>query len=200
MTIEEKIQIELEFLKKYPNDILNSWDESHHDLPQIIEENNYQIGVEIGVAYGGHVESILTKTKVLKIYGIDPYKNYSDYDGDTQNFEQLKLDDIYDMVTKRLSFYGNRFELIREFSHDCVSRFDDNSLDFVYIDGNHYEDYVKRDIDNWWPKIKLGGVISGHDYNHPSIPHLTTCVNQFFSKIDLQVIDLNNHNWCVIKK
>ena len=200
MTIEEKNKIEFDFLEKYPSDILTSWDTSHYDLPKIIKDNNYKIGVEIGVAYGGHSESILMNSDVEKLYGIDPYKNYKDYEGDTQNFEQKKLDDIHDMVVGRLSYYNNRFELIRDYSDNCIDKFVDDSLDFVYIDGNHFEDYVRRDVFSWWPKVRVGGILSGHDYDHPAFPYVTTCVNQFFSELGIEVINLGNHNWCVYKK
>jgi len=199
ITLEEKIKIETDFLHKYPNDILTSWDSSHYDIPNIINENNYKIGVEIGVAYGGHCESILKNTNVQKLFGIDPYLNYNEYNGDL-NFEQNKHDDIYNLVKNRLSYYGEKFELIRDFSENCFGLFEDGSLDFVYIDGNHFEDYIKKDIEIWWPKIKNGGIISGHDYHHPYFPSVTYEVNNFFKNIGIDVQYLGNHNWCVIKK
>ena len=38
------------------------------------------------------------------------------------------------------------------------------SLDFVYIDGNHHFDFVMQDIIEWSKKVRAGGVVSGHDY------------------------------------
>jgi len=54
--------------------------------------------------------------------------------------------------------------MIRALSEDVVDTFADGSLDFIYIDGNHAYEYVKRDIEIWWPKLKKGGLFSGHDY------------------------------------
>ena len=54
---------------------------------------------------------------------------------------------------------------------DAVKDFDDESLDFVYIDGNHLYPAVKKDIDLWWPKVKAGGVMGGHDYDIVSSSH-----------------------------
>jgi hypothetical protein len=42
--------------------------------------------------------------------------------------------------------------------------FEDNSLDFVYIDANHTYEGVKEDIKYWYPKVKPGGLLLGHDY------------------------------------
>ena len=47
---------------------------------------------------------------------------------------------------------------------DAVNRFEDNSLDFVYIDANHTEPFVTQDITEWSKKVRPGGVVSGHDY------------------------------------
>lgn len=199
ISIEEKNRIEKEFLEKYPNDILTAWDNSHYDVPRIINENGYKTAVEIGVAYGGHSEMILLNTKIEKLYGVDPYKNYSEYDGDCQNFEQRKQDDVHEMVSSRLSYYGGRFELLRDYSDNVLDKFKDESLDIVYIDGNHFEEFIKRDVSNWWKKVRVGGVLSGHDYDHPSFP-VTSIVNDFFMNLNLDVINLGNHNWCVYKK
>jgi cephalosporin hydroxylase len=42
--------------------------------------------------------------------------------------------------------------------------FENNSLDFVYIDANHAYNYVVQDIELWYPKVKKGGYLCGHDY------------------------------------
>ena len=47
---------------------------------------------------------------------------------------------------------------------DALDDFEDNSLDFVYIDGNHTLPFIAMDIFGWEQKIRKGGIISGHDY------------------------------------
>jgi hypothetical protein len=200
ITLDEKNKIEEEFLKKYPSsDALIAWADSHDKIPNIINEYGYKIGVEIGVAYGGHSESILKNTNIEKLYGIDPYFNYEGYEGDGQCKEQDVMDDIYDFVKKRLSFYDERYELIRELSNVGVEKFSDNSLDFVYIDGNHFEEYFKQDVNDWWPKIKEGGVLCGHDYDHYLFPEITNYVNFFSKNLNLELFKLGTHVWMIKK-
>lgn len=55
-------------------------------------------------------------------------------------------------------------ELHRDFSDRAVKDFPDNYFDWIYIDGNHYYDFVKRDLELYFPKIKKGGYITGDDY------------------------------------
>ena len=49
-------------------------------------------------------------------------------------------------------------------SQDAVGKFEDSTLDAVYIDGDHRKHAFIADVRAYWPKIKLGGVIAGHDY------------------------------------
>ena len=63
--------------------------------------------------------------------------------------------------TKSLKDYINT---IVECSYVAPKYFEDESLDFVFLDADHGYDVVKRDILSWFPKVKIGGVIAGHDY------------------------------------
>jgi predicted O-methyltransferase YrrM len=54
---------------------------------------------------------------------------------------------------------------IRLESTTAASLYEDSSLDFVFIDATHEEADVNRDLDAWLPKVKSGGIISGHDYS-----------------------------------
>jgi predicted O-methyltransferase YrrM len=85
----------------------------------------------------------------------------------------------YNFVTNRLNKVGcNHFvELIKSDSCSAASLFENESLDFVFIDGNHWYDYVKKDIEAWLPKIKKGGIISGHDYEENGV---STAVREIF--------------------
>jgi len=55
--------------------------------------------------------------------------------------------------------------LIRKSSSDAAKEFEQESVDLVFIDANHSYESVKNDIDLWLPKVKRGGVLSGHDYS-----------------------------------
>lgn len=59
--------------------------------------------------------------------------------------------------------------------------FADGSLDFVYIDGNHTRESVLEDCRAWWPKIKPGGTLAGHDYD-VHFPEVVAAVTEFFGR------------------
>jgi SAM-dependent methyltransferase len=129
-------------------------------LADLIHELDFQVAVEVGVAGGWYSNQIMQRNPQLKLYGVDPwvpYRGYNDYTR-TSTFSKLE-DSAHDLLDK----YPN-YEFIKEFSVDALKRFEDNSLDFVFIDANHGDPYVTQDITNWYKKVRPGGILAGHDY------------------------------------
>ena len=119
---------------------------------------NKKIIVEIGTDTGNLAEFILKNNQECHLFCIDPYLNYPEYE-DTLN---LTSNDIkFNNVKDRLNVYSNRITFIRKFSHDALSDIPD--ADFIYIDGNHKYKYVLEDLNDWYPKLKSGGIIIGDD-------------------------------------
>lgn len=151
MTISEGIK-----LKGRPANIPGA---IRDDFPDFFKEQGFKTGVEVGVFEGDYTE-VLAKSG-LQIYGVDPWLDYEEYVYGRRN--QDKLDGRYEKTIKRLAPYKN-VTILREMSMDAVKRFDDYELDFVYIDGNHRFKYIAEDLCEWAPKLKMGGVLCGHDY------------------------------------
>ena len=130
------------------------------DLAEWLHDLDFKIGVEVGIAEGEYSEIICKANPQMKIYGVDPYEPYEGYT-DYQTAEEFKV--AYQEAVGRLKHFPN-YVFIKEFSMDALKRFDDKSLDFVYIDANHANPYVTWDIEGWSKKVKRGGIVSGHDY------------------------------------
>jgi hypothetical protein len=145
----------IDFIQKNNNriDIPNV---GREDLPQFFKDMGFKVGAEIGVERGLFSESICKKG--LKLYAIDPWIAYKKRNHISQN----EFDHIYEEAKKRLKSYD--CTIIRKTSLDAAKDFEDESLDFVYIDGAHDFKNVTDDINIWSKKIRKGGVISGHDY------------------------------------
>lgn len=140
--------------------------ENRGDLAVSILKNlkNDSVGVEVGVFMGNWSSRVLEGTNVGKIYQIDPYKNFPDKEyRDGINY-RYDLDSIFKKAQNKLSKYKGRYEFLIGTSDDFIQKFEDNSLDFVYIDGNHMFEYVKYDIELWYPKVKKGGLLLGDDF------------------------------------
>jgi len=76
--------------------------------------------------------------------------------------------------------YGDRFVLIRDFSDNVVDQFADGSLDFIFIDGLHTYEQLTIDCNNYYSKVKTGGIFSGHDFR--VIPGVNKAVLEFAAK------------------
>lgn len=152
---------------------------SRDDLPGFFKEMGYKVGAEIGVDKGEFSQKFCQAG--LRLFAIDPWKSYNDYQ-DSRG--QQRLDSIYQNVKSLLAPYPN-CQIIRKTSMEAVNSFDDNSLDFVYIDGNHQLKYVTEDIVEWSHKVRPGGVICGHDYIYTNprtqagICHVIYAVNAY---------------------
>jgi len=121
--------------------------------------------VEIGVQQGGFSAHILSKTNPKKLYLVDcwEYQNPLVYDDPETNVENAVQERYYRDTRKRFSG-DRRVTIVRKYSKDALSMFKDESIDWVYIDANHGYLAAKEDIALWWPKVKKGGFLAGHDY------------------------------------
>ncbi len=81
-----------------------------------------------------------------------------------QNDQFVKSGTLYDKFISNTERVKHIITPIRGDSVSVASQYADDSLDFVFIDGDHRYEYVKADIEAWLPKMKLGSVLAGHDY------------------------------------
>ena len=129
------------------------------ELPKFFKEMGFTIGAEVGVYKGEYAE--LFCKEGLKLFAVDPWHSYGGA-GRTQKVQE-RQDFLYGHASRLLSKYSD-CTVIRKTSEDAVKHFKDNSLDFVYIDGDHSFSHVAHDIQQWAYKVRKGGIVAGHDY------------------------------------
>lgn len=139
------------------------------DLGRWFAEWGFTRGAEIGVWRGDYSQELLSLNPRLHLYGVDPWRVHAAYRDHTR---QYKLDNSYEMAKAAVAPYGDRCTLIRDFSVSGAKVIPNGSLDFVYIDGNHRYECVVEDLAAWIPKVRVGGIISGHDYAWLADKHL----------------------------
>jgi len=135
------------------------------ELGSALEDIENTVMVEIGSYKGESTLMFASSFAFDTIYSIDPLVGMSN-----------NIQEEFNQNTKLFKGNGTgigdiKVEHIKEYSFDAVERFKDESLDFVYIDGDHSFDNVARDILLYLPKIKKTGFIGGHDYSpeHPGV-------------------------------
>lgn len=129
-------------------------------MATLFGELGFQYGAEIGVCDGTYSQILCEAITDVQLFGVDPYDSYKEY-------TDFKLKSTFQRLEKeakeRLDCYDYHF--IKKYSMDAVREFKDEGLDFVYIDANHEYPFVLEDITEWTKKVKLGGIVAGHDYD-----------------------------------
>ena len=177
-----------------------------YDRPAIqFIANNFKnrglTGVEIGVYRGDNAVYIMNTLNIKKLYLVDPYLEYDGYKNSPgwEKRVQNDFNNFYKIAAAKMAPFKRNAEFIRKKSEDAVTDIHDE-LDFVYIDGNHDYEFVKKDIELYYPLIKQGGVISGDNLGMPGVQR---AVIEFVEKQDLEIHGAGwaqGYEWLAVKK
>lgn len=128
-------------------------------LPDIWRDAGYKKGIEIGVWRGYFSEQILKNMPDAHLHLIDPWEVY-EHSHRTEDGQRRD----YQRTLERLAPYNGRFTVHKEFSQNVANLFEKESLDFIFIDGDHSFEGCVLDLINYVPKVRKGGMIAVHDY------------------------------------
>lgn len=138
-----------------------NWDPLHgcFIIADLIKRFSCKAIAEIGVCAGHTAAEILDRNELSVYYMIDPWV-WQDTSGTGYTGEIA-----YQQVVK--AFMEPCVKIMRMTSLEASCLTPDNSLDLAFIDAVHDYKNIRQDLSLWWPKVRKGGVLSGHDYNHP---------------------------------
>ena len=170
----------------------------------------YAVAAEIGVAYGGFSLLALENATPKEYHMVDCWKHQDGaYEKDPCNLSQRDFDKVYKSVLEKFNSYecedGTRPDVTihRKYSRDAVTSFPDNYFDWVYIDADHTYKGIKADLGLWWPKVKPGGFLAGHDYHEKaSWVQVKKAVDEFLKDNDLKLEFISTArypDWAVAK-
>lgn len=142
---------------------VNSIFNNREDLPKFLNKLNLTTkGVELGSFKGEFAKTILSGWKG-KLFMVDVWRPMSDEEYDDISNHKNHID-AYSIAMDNIKGFETRGFMLRMDGSEASKLFADESLDFVYIDANHTYEAVKEDLNNWYRKVKSGGLIMGHDY------------------------------------
>lgn len=162
---------------------------SGYGIGLLIKDMVNPVGCEIGLAEGFTTEFFLNINSTLTLYAIDPFANYIDWNGYNLNERER----VGEEFLRRTQKFGDRLKFIRKYSDDAVSDIPDNSLDFIFIDGLHTYEQVSKDMMNYYPKVKKGGIFAGHDFT--LIQCINDAVTDFAVHKDKQILTTECDVW-----
>jgi hypothetical protein len=164
------------------------------DRIELLKEFPKHIRVaEIGVASGEYSESLFSVLEPEVLCLVDCWKALSHDEDPVHNWGQEVFDNMYREVIKKFAKHNN-VRVIKECSKEAALLFPDQYFDVVYVDANHTYPGVSADLEVWLPKVKIGGIIAGHDYfcGAPDKPWtqyfgIVPAVNEFIKKHNLTI-------------
>lgn len=125
------------------------------------------IGIEMGVWTGHNLAHLLDVCENIKyMYGIDPYLPYQDWN---RYIGEDVMQNAYETALQNLAHFPTRCELLKMTSQTASQKFQDKSIDFIFIDGDHSFECCYQDLNLWYNKIRPGGLFSGHDFSLPGV-------------------------------
>lgn len=130
----------------------------------------------------------------IEFYCVDTWEGCDDQKG-IEDVEVMKSGQLYDIFIKNIEPVKEYIVPIRKASLEAVNDFEDNSLDFVFIDASHAYLDVKEDLKAWWPKVKKGGVFAGHDYKHWA--GVKKAVDEFAVNNNLKASGVSKGSWLI---
>lgn len=130
------------------------------------------VGVEVGV-FAGELSRLLLERPDLMLNMVDSWVEHSkdseyaktDFHGGLNTDQQ---EAYYKMACNAVEFAGDRAVIHRMDSAEAAKKFENGSLDFIFLDADHTPEGIEKDLLAWLPKLKPEGVFSGHDYDHPN--------------------------------
>lgn len=140
-------------------------------LAKLVPSNG--TGIELGVATGYFSDALLHCSSLKRLFSIDAWADHHD------SAEYL-------LAIRRLARHGNRSVVLRMFFEDAIHLFEDESVDFIYLDAYaHTGQENGKLITDWWNKLRPGGLFAGHDYD-PRWPQTVKAVDDFCTRRGLE--------------
>jgi predicted O-methyltransferase YrrM len=119
-------------------------------------------GAEVGVWCGPNAEALLSVFPNLHLLLVD---TYVDEGQPNALISKYTAAEAREMASKAVQPYDGRYTWMIQPSVEAAALVPDGDLDFVFIDADHQYEPVKEDIEAWYPKVRNGGIVAGHDYS-----------------------------------
>lgn len=163
------------------------YERPHTDIiRKIIRQSRVKRYCEIGVYCGENVNAVINTCPTLKeVVLVDAYNKIK---GSQWFYKEDYILKNAKAIAHRLLDKDKRVRWLEQESVIASSKFKDNYFDMVFIDADHKYEKIKQDILSWYPKIKKGGIISGHDYTINKFG-VAKAVNELFDEKNIVLYD-----------
>lgn len=152
--------------------------------------------LEVGISQGFSTSTVLQLCFNIKEYwGIDAYQPGKDFlEYPPREYTMKSLSRIKERALKNISAQTNCsvFKMYEDWTWNAVKEFDDQYFDFIFLDSYLNEKDVEQELIRWYPKLKMGGYFSGHDYAYPQVKRP---VNKFIKDNNVEIYSIFDSVW-----
>lgn len=135
-----------------------------HIVGSLCLQSGFRKGAEVGVSQGRFTMYLCAIMHDLKMIAVDRWEEQPEHQ--TEGWVGWDHEGSYKRFQDACAqYFPDRVNIVRSDSVAAAVQVADDSLDFVFIDADHSYEGCKADIEAWAPKVRIGGMISGHDYN-----------------------------------
>lgn len=188
---------------------IDGWFDFESTYKEMVENaNNNAHFVEVGAWLGKSASymavEIANSGKNIKFDVVDTWEGSINEIAHKDSISKLDTT-LYDAFLNNISPVNKYITPIKGLSENIADLYTDESLDFVFLDASHDYEFIKKDIEKWFPKIKNNGVIAGHDYNEIGTEGVVwdgvvRAVNEYFDKDNIIVRKVHAGTWIVYKE
>ena len=130
---------------------------------EALSKLKYKKICEVGIRVGANFKNLMKMNPNLAV-AVDSWREIGDKpENNDVDFSQEDLDSQYKEFKAQWGKHKN-VKIVRNLSIEAAKQFDDEYFDYIYIDAAHTYEEVKNDLIAWYPKVKTGGILAGHDY------------------------------------
>jgi FkbM family methyltransferase len=141
-----------------------------------------EVGVWKGMSACFMAVEIINSGKNIKFDCVDTWE----YVETSSEISESQFVNLFKIFEKNIEPVKNNIGIVKSLSWDGAKFYDDESLDFVFIDAAHDYESVTKDLESWFPKVKKSGVIAGHAYHYDC--GVYPAVNKFFKNYEIKQI------------
>jgi predicted O-methyltransferase YrrM len=157
-------------------------------LKRLLTNRPHKFGAEIGVFEGATSRELLRGLPGLeRLVCVDIWEPDEEFLLHTPNKKGRVYNADWSKVRKKfaeevLKPYDGRVMPLQMLSEHAAELFTEGAFHFIFIDANHGYEFVKSDIGYWWPKLKIGGLMCGDDYQNKPTHGVIQAVDELFPR------------------
>lgn len=134
------------------------------DIPATLQAEGLKSGAELGVQVGDFAAYTLRVwTACERYYLVDLWGHQPNYE-DVANVADDEQERRFQLAKTNLAPWNDKTVFLRNYTVGAAKQIPDDSLDYIYVDARHDYCGVMEDLEAYWPKLRRGGILAGHDY------------------------------------